>query len=361
MKAPESFMADFLEGKSAAEIQKAQRIVADALKSATQREKLTALKKDTRLADEIEGLAELFYTAEFDKARNKAAQIWRALNVQATTTANWDWRKHLDEYRSRGNAIKMPKEWGFKGDDEIELERGLIYLIGARPGTGKTTIALNMAYYYALMKAELGYKVLFLTNEMKPGQCWAKLRQIDLNRTRGHLRPFMLVKNHIRYPDEFKFEHEAVIELCKSMSPNFAMASVRKFEAADICMVAQEAKNYFGKFPDLVFLDYLQRVPRGKQIDARLGTIETVRQFSEAAMDQDGAWFVLSQMNQSGGFKESEAPEEEAGIAWEISRDVGPLGVRAPFINWKIKKSRISAYRNVRTGFDDLSGTILDY
>ena len=106
-------------------------------------------------------------------------------------------------------------------------------------------------------------------------------------------------------------------------------------------------------------LDYLQRVPR-EVADARLGTIATVQAFSELAMDIDGVFFVMSQMNQSGGFKESEAPEEEAGIAWEISRDEIDGGKKSPYLNWKIKKSRISAYTNTRVWFDDLSGTILD-
>jgi KaiC/GvpD/RAD55 family RecA-like ATPase len=345
--------------KDSATLLREMKTLQEQYTAATRREKIAKLRKDVRLADEIEKLQNLFFMADFDKARSVSANIWRALNVQSALSANTDFEKHLADYRSTGRSIKMPAEWGFTGEFEMELERGLLYMLGARPGTGKTTVGLNLAYYYAKLHAELGYKVLFLTNEMKPGQCWAKLRQIDMNHRDGKLRPFMLVKNYIRYPDKFTTEHQAVREMASGMSKNFAMASVRKMEAPDICMVVQESKNYFGADPDIVFLDYLQRVPRGKQTDARLGLIETVQSFSELALDLDCVWFIMSQMNQSGGFKESEAPEEEAGIAWEISRDELKDGRKAAHINWKVKKTRISGYSNVQTFFDDVSGTIL--
>lgn len=339
------------------------------LQHARKQERVDQLKGDFRLLDMFEDAQRLFTEAEYIKARSMVAGIWRALNIDAAIVADHDWKNHLRDYESGGSVIKMPVEWGFRrirmGDKEtnkeIELERGLCYTIGARPGTGKTSVAVNLAYYYAKRRAAAGYKVLFLTNEMKPGQLWVKFRQVDMVIENSTRRPFMLVKNYIRYPKKFETEYSAVCQMCADLSQNFAMMSVRRMNADDIVMLMTEAKNIFGKFPDIVVVDYLQRIPRSVHSkDPREGTIKTYQAFSEAALDMDAAIFVLSQMNRDGGYKESEIAEEEAGIAWEISRPEGQDGVKMPFIDWRIKKSRISAYQSVRTSFDDVSGTVLD-
>jgi KaiC/GvpD/RAD55 family RecA-like ATPase len=319
--------------------------------------------------DMLEDAQKSFVEGDYVKTRSLAASIWRALNIENAINADHDWRKHLKDYESKGTVIRMPPEWGFRRikmgekevNKEVELERGLCYTIGARPGTGKTSVAINLAYYYAKRKAEHGYKVLFLTNEMKPGQLWVKMRQVDLVITKSMRRPFMLVKNYVRYPKRFESEYTALCTMCAEMEKSFAMMSIRRMGADDVVMLMSEAKNIFGAYPDIVVVDYLQRIPRlNAAKDFRESTIRTYQALSEAALDMDAVIFVLSQMNKEGGFKESEIAEEEAGIAWEISRPEGQDGSRMPFIDWKIKKSRISAYTNVRVPFDEVSGTVLD-
>ncbi len=352
-----------------AEIEETIKSLSKVLKEKRRREKIQNLRKDRRLADKVDEFEQLFYQGEYAKARSVVAELWRSLNLESPIVAETDWKKQLKEYRSVGIEIRMPPEWGFKRGSEfdvnreLELERGLSYVIGARPGTGKTTIGVNLAYYYAKRKAELGLKVLFLTNEMKPGQIWAKFRQVDMTISAAMRRPFMLVKNHVRYPEKFEAEYRHICELCEGLSKNLVLASVRRMPIEDINMVVNESAQPLGKVPDIVILDYIQRVPRsrGFATEARLGTVHIAQQISEMALDIDGVIFVLSQMNKEGGFKESEAPEEEAGIAWEVSRPENSDGSKQSFIDWKIKKSRISAYFSTRTAFDDLSGTVLDW
>lgn len=336
------------------------------LKQAINEERLAGLRKDVRLVDHAEKLLETLYAGDIDMVRKLAALIFKATDNTATVSATFNAQEHLDGYRSQGNAIKMPEEWGFKDKKEIEIERGLMYMLGARPGTGKTSVAMNLAYYYAMLKQSLGLRVLFLTNEMKPGQLWVKMRQIDLyheNTFPRKRRPFMLAKNYVRYPEQFPQEYSDVKGMVKRMEKNFRIANVRRMDAESICMVIDNSKNEFGAYPDIVIMDYLQRVPRQKIFasDARLGIVDIVQMFSQKMADIDGVMFLLSQMNQQGGFKESEAPEEEAGIAWELSRDSDKEGNKSKFIDWKIKKSRISAYINQRTAFDDVVGAILDW
>jgi hypothetical protein len=351
------------------ELEKRIRDLQKQLQMARKQERVNQLKSDIRLLDMYEDAQRQFLEGDYRKSRATVAAIWRALNVEEAIVADHDWRKHLKDYESTGAIIKMPQEWGFRRvkmaerevNKEFELERGLCYTIGARPGTGKTSVAVNLAYYYAKRKAQSGMKVLLLTNEMKPGQLWVKVRQVDMALNDGIRRPFMLVKNYVRYPKQFENEYKAVCQMCDELSQNFAMMSVRRMGADDIALLMTEAKNIFGKYPDIVIVDYLQRIPRASTSrDQREGTIKTYQAFSEAALDMDSVIFVLSQMNKEGGFKESEIAEEEAGIAWEISRPETDDGLKMPFIDWRIKKSRISAYQSVRVAFDDVSGAILD-
>jgi len=351
------------------EIEATIKSLSKVLREKRKQERLNNLRQDKRLADSVDEFERLFYQGEYAAARALAATLWRSLNLESPVTAESNWKKHLADYKSIGTEIRMPPEWGFRrgGEGEVnrelELERGLSYVIGARPGTGKTTLGVNLAYYYAMRKAELGLKVLFLTNEMKPGQIWAKFRQIDMVAESAMRRPFMLVKNHVRYPEKFEAEFRNLSAMCEKMSQNMAMASVRRMPIEDINMVVHESARSLGKLPDIVILDYIQRVPRsqGFATEARLGTVHTAQAISEIALDIDGVFFTLSQMNKDGGFKESEAPEEEAGIAWEVSRPENQDGSKQPFIDWKIKKSRISAYFSTRTSFDDVSGSVIDW
>lgn len=360
----------FDEMKSA-DIEARMKRLAVALKESRRRERLQNLKGDKRLADKVDDMQTFFYQGEYAKAREAAAAVWKGLNLESAISADSDWRKHLKDYRSTGSLIKMPKEWGFRRggpeepDRELELERGLSYVIGARPGVGKTTAGVNLAYYYAKRKAESGLKVLYLTNEMKPGQVWAKFRQVDLRHgNRSPIpkkQPFMFVKNWVRYPENFETEHRLICEMCQELSENLLMYSVRRMPIEDIGMVINDSANVFGKNPDIILLDYIQRVPRSRGfVDARLGTIHIAQSISEIALDMDAVFFVFSQMNKDGGFKESESPEEEAGVAWEISRPEDSEGALQPWVDWRIKKSRISAYFSTRVSYDDVSGTILD-
>lgn len=67
------------------------------------------------------------------------------------------------------NELDTFKRYSFSGFDKLDsnvggFETGSVIIIGARPGCGKTTFALN----FALQNAELGHKILFFSLEMKP-------------------------------------------------------------------------------------------------------------------------------------------------------------------------------------------------
>ncbi len=352
-----------------------RQVIADAQKE-LRKVQIAESEDKIRGSDKVhtlyEQLGELFYAGEFDKARNKASDIARSLNVGSIVNVNFDHKKHFQEYLSKGALIQMPTEWGWRVhkidgkdvDKTLELERGLIYPIGAKPGTGKSTVGINLLHHYADVKKMAGYKILFLTNEMKVAQLWLKFKQVNLMKKEGLRKSFMYLKNWLRYADrpEFKEGYNSMLEFAGNY-PNVRMASVRKMNINAIRMVMEEAADQMGGV-DIIFVDYLQRIPRdnGYKSDMRLGVVDIVQSLSEEIADRDAVCFVMSQMNNDGNFKESNIIEEEAGIAWEISRDRDKMtNAPAGHITWNIKKTRISAYINLNTGFHDLSGTILDW
>lgn len=331
-----------------------------ALKTLARAEKIKAMRQDVRTLDFIDKVTEAFNDGDIDTARKVASYLYKALNYDSVNPVTFDYDTQFQRYLSTNIAIKMPKEWGFRGKNEIELERGLTYSIGARPGTGKSTLMCNMAYHWAYTKAYLDYKVGMMTNEMKDGQLWVKMFQIHLNLTKQLRRPFMLAKDWLRYPKKFPDEYRQMREFAATISKNLVIANVRKMPGEEVNMVIDDMKNTFGRYPDITFLDYLQRVAHDKSAkDERLGIVSTVQGFSEKMMDIDGIMFIFSQMNKEGGFKGSEAPQEEAGIAWEIMRDKDREGKFLPFIDWRIAKTRITAYVKNTTRYDDMSGTLL--
>jgi hypothetical protein len=348
-------------GDSPAEIRAELKRLQDQLRVAVHHERIEALKKDVRVLDWIEEVRQFFDDGDYEKARKTATQLYRALNAESINTTTTDYQKHFARYVSAGNAIRMPEAWGFCKKHIVELERGLTYSIGARPGTGKTTILCNLAYHYALEQRDKDFKVGIFTNEMKEGQLWVKLFQIHLNKTEGKSLPFIMAKDWLRYPRKYTEMYKRMCEFAHGLSDNLRIANVRRQTGTEICMAIDEMKNDFMRNIDIGFLDYIQRIPRDKATgDERLSLVDTVQQFSEKMMDIDAVLFVFSQMNKDGGFKGSEAPQEEAGIAWEISRDSGRDGKLPPFINWRIVKSRITAYFPVMTRYDDRSGTLLN-
>ncbi len=329
--------------------------------------KFQALRKDESLHNKIQEFSGAFYEGEFVHAAKLAADLAYALRADGHSSADFNFMRHFEEYKSQGNTIVMPPEWGFREDSfdgvmhdrSIELERGLCYTIGARPGTGKSTIGGNLMFYWGFLKQN--YRVLYLTNEMKPGQMWIKLRQIQVNLDQSKRIPFMVAKDWLRYPDKYNFAYDKMVAMAKSM-PNIQIASIKGMYAPEIVLTIKKARERWGGLPpDAVFIDYLQNVPRDKVFrgDARLGTMETMQMFSDQAAEDDSVVFPISQMNKDGGFKESEAPQEQSGIAWEVSRPELKDGTKMAQIDWKIIKSRITAYFTVRSRYDDVSGTVL--
>ena len=355
--------------KTAKEIRKEMDALQAQLKYVELSEKNESLKNDIVVQDYIDDLKKSFAVGQYDDARNLAAKLFRSLGSTVVTQIELNAQKHLDGYKSKSETIRMPESWGFVDSFSpvgavkhgIELERGLPYSIGARPGVGKSSVAINLAYHYVQECLDKNYRVLVMTNEMKVGQLWVKMRQVDLARKMQERKSFMVAKDWVRYPDKFPEQYAEMQGMIKQMEPRLCMTSVRKMQAESICLVIDEAKNYFGRYPDVVMLDYLQRVPRDAKYktDARLAMVDTMQMLTEKMGDTDGVMFIFSQLNKEGGFKESEIPEEESGIAWEISREKLTDGSLSARMEWRIKKSRISPYFKLKVPFDDESGSII--
>lgn len=346
--------------RNAGDIRREMALLNAELRGSVRHERVQRLKKDKRMLDYIDGLQKAFENLDIESCKKIASYIHHAFDQESINPVTFDFKTQFDQYIAQGNAIKMPPEWGFYDKAELELERGLTYSIGARPGVGKSTSIANLAYYFGYQRRNLGHKVLIMTNEMKPAQFWVKLYQIHLNHTQQQKWPFMLAKNWVRYPEKFPEQNRKIKAFAEELSESMLVTSVRRQGVEEICLTVDEAKNELGEHPSICFLDYLQRIPRNSafKTDERLSILDTVQALTEKMGDLDSIMFIASQMNKDGGFKGSEAPEEEAGVAWELSRDRDRDGKLEAALTWKIKKTRISPYFTVMTRYNDTSGTI---
>mgnify|MGYP000706951824 CR=1 FL=1 len=232
--------------------------------------------------------------------------------------------------------------FGFRElDNKVMFEKGNLGIIGARPGVGKSALALN----YALNFAMQGYSVLFVTLEMSEKEV--------LNRLAAHLA---------------KVEHTKIIHktpLSDSEKKRMAEA-VEKIKRLDINifykgdMTPQHLINLSKKLKknggcDAVIVDYIQLMDSGKK---NLSAVQDVtfisRKLKQLAQELEIQVLALSQLSrkligqdgkprepQLSDLRESGAIEQDANFVMMLhSNDVDNKFEKHKFIDLFIRKNR---------------------
>jgi replicative DNA helicase len=124
----------------------------------------------------------------------------------------------VEELSSAGNEIIKT---GFKSlDFLINLRRGNLAIISARPKVGKTTMALNMAYRMAMGKR----KVLFLSFEMRVQEITQKLINLAAQTSQGNIadrsRNIGKVGDNLAIVDGYTMPIPRIRALIKKMKPD---------------------------------------------------------------------------------------------------------------------------------------------
>ena len=210
-------------------------------------------------------------------------------------------------------------------DEAINLGGGDVMAIGARPKTGKSALALQIAIHLQDIGLKVGYFNLEMTKKQMFERMTAFTGNLDLNR----------ILNGTRYLDGEKEKFETALEVMRGMK-NLTIFSGSK-------RVSDIRSESHGKGFDVIIIDYLQLLkPDGKRGANRYAEVGDIsRGIKAIAMDFNIPVIILSQLNRVSEMKKDKEPSSadfrESG---DIEQDVSiALILWSPDANDDTKRS----------------------
>jgi len=201
------------------------------------------------------------------------------------------WEEVAEEILQRTEMVEFqPNEFttGIEGlDNKISLNRGNLLVVGARPGVGKTTIALNIAIENALR----GKRVLFFSMEMPIVQIAERVFAIGTGIKLEDLQVGRLTEE----------EKEKVREFVELIKENLIIVEGDK-SVAEIRFLTKRKK------PDMVVVDYIQRMKgeRGQTEYERIS--KAVAGLKSIALEEDVFVVALAQINRESSKRADKKP-----------------------------------------------------
>ena len=177
-------------------------------------------------------------------------------------------------------------------DESINVGGGDVLAIGARPKTGKSALALQIAVYLNSLGIKVGFFNLEMTKKQMFERLVARSGEIELNR----------ILNATRFTEGEKEKYEAALNVMREMK-NLTIFSGSK-------RVSDIRAEINGKGFDVIVIDYLQLLKsdgkRGANRYAEVGDIS--RSIKAIAMDFDIPVIILSQLNRTSELKTDKEP-----------------------------------------------------
>ncbi|MBQ1308831.1 MAG: AAA family ATPase, partial [Ruminococcus sp.] len=180
---------------------------------------------------------------------------------------------------------------GFPELDKL-LGSGLIAAtlstLGARPSTGKTTLAINIATFIALTQ-----RVLFISLEMSAGMIYDRI---------------VADKANIKYSDSV--QHIADFETVRRVVENYQNLTIEDSisDIEDIVSLIHETK------PDFVIIDYIQIVTSKQPYESNRQRIDYISRLLKQTAKQTGAHILgLSQITRAGKDRPTMSDLKESG------------------------------------------------
>lgn len=263
---------------------------------------------------EVEVVVDRAQQEVFAVAQNKSVEDYQVLGDLLTPT--------LDELaafqRDQGTAIGVPT--GFTDLDNLTngLHGGQMIIIAARPGVGKSTLALDF-----MRSASLGHhksSVIF-SLEMSASEIVMRLLSAETAIKLTDMRAGkMEASQWDKLTDRLNEIQDAPLFI--DDSPSLTMMEIRS--------KARRLKQAHGL--DLVVLDYLQLMSSGKQVESRQQEVsEFSRQLKLLAKELDVPVIAISQLNrgpenrpdkkpQLADLRESGSLEQDADIVMLLNR-----------------------------------------
>ncbi len=257
----------------------------------------------------------------------------------------------LDTLRENLLSGKTPVRYPVGKDElaRIELGPGLVVLVGGAPGAGKT--AFTMQCVTDALRLTPSLRALVCNVEMSPAvlleRQLARLSGIDLTTIRRRT----LGEEHA---DRVEFGLKtlgSVADRLAFLRPPFTLENVA--DSADAWR------------PDLILLDYIQRLVPPGQHDSRRGSVDATMNHLREFADADTAMLVVSAVGRSrdqygrntykgeglnlASFRESSELEFGADSAWILVPGEDP---EEAGVTLKHLKDRYGEMRDIRLQFD---------
>lgn len=262
-------------------------------------------------------------------------------------------------------GIRLPSPritTGFEPLDQlIDIAHcGLMYVLGAQPGMGKTTLAVEIADNIAAQ----GQPVLFITQELPRPRLIAK----SLVRLSGGILTLSNISEALSVDSDLHADLlKARDRYRETIAPNFYYATVE--DIAEVDRLVSDIRNCYGEAP-IIFIDYLQILAACSDtpfLDERLAIAGCVKHLRSTCNAYETTIFAISSITRGayegkGSRKASTSLDIYAGTsAVEYSFDgalylsadserVAPDGISA--VNIATLKNRYGELGSVSMDFD---------
>jgi replicative DNA helicase len=246
-------------------------------------------------------------------------------------------------------------------DKYISLPSAGVVEVRGRPGHGKSTVLLNLAYN--LLK-NTDRKIVFLTFEISKPEFNQRLAQIILGK-RLDPNPSVDIKKY----RELLRNHEYPIDVINEYVKTKRLTIVDK--SATIEQVSK-AMDILGKEKAIIFIDYVQLIPTTMLNGQRYNVIKEIMQnLREKANQYEtlvviGSQATMAEDPEMDRARESQDITNTAALVLKVWRKSAAKGAFEQLycndilgeLIIKIEKSR-QGWDNVKVGFEFLNGTLI--
>lgn len=291
--------------------------------------------QDSLVSVNKEGVQELEYSTPGDKLDEHRQRLFNRKNF---TTPEM----------SLGLELIDRNTWG--------LRRGEIFTIAARPGIGKTSIAVSIA----ARMARAGKRVLFFTSEMSVDSTYDRLLQVLSGLSGSKF-------NTGDFTDEDKVRLDVAYKELKDFGDRLAICDAC---SPDIYQVKRIATKLT---PDLLIYDHIQHIG-GESDGAKANVSKFVRGLKDIARELNCAILALSQIRRLfkdtktgkeirptlSDLKESGTIEEESGavLLFSLLSDDPDTSIRCLYSD--LAKNRYGPLKVVGVEFDKFTANFRD-
>jgi replicative DNA helicase len=273
-----------------------------------------------QIGHKIQGLG--FECGDWKEGLDEAERLLFGISQKVRTTETVPFADAVDGYLTimderAKNIDRKLLNTGLTHLDAITggFGEGQLIIIGARPGVGKTILAMNLAFDIA----DEGHTVSVISLEQSKEELAERMLA-----NRSGVPSYQLRNARIELASDTDRFFEAVNDLKRS---SVLISDTPKQTANDICAGIRMAVNK--KKASAIFIDYLQLVePEDKKVNRQEQVSEITRQMKLVARETGARVFLLAQINRESEKAADKRPQlhqlRESG-AIEANADVALL------------------------------------